>query len=53
LLTGVGGGRVNADVMFSEISGWKFFIHLRHCMTPLGNPPDFAPAEDIGAVNFH
>jgi len=41
-LAGVGGGRVNIAVMFSEVKSRQFFIHLRHCVTP-------PPAEDMGA----
>jgi len=41
-LAGVGGGRVIADVRFSEVTGRDFFVHLRHCVTP-------PPAEDTGA----
>ena len=40
-LAGVGGGCVNVAVMFSEVTGRQFFVHLRHCVTP-------PPAEDMG-----
>jgi len=44
-LAGVGGGRFNVAVMFSEVADRKFFIHLRHCVTP-------PPAEDM-VIQLH
>jgi len=45
---GVGGGRVNVAVMFIAVTG------RAGCrVTPRGNSPDFAPAEDMGTFPLH